>query len=120
VRPLEKRLKARYQQIMLGTKVIAGAAGDRRGFAAGESASTQSLTRLVAVGRAPNGGAPGAEAVGPVDGRGYITVDKQQRSNVPHIFAIGDGRATDGTRPRTRAKSPRKWRPARRVTLTRA
>ncbi len=95
VRPLEKRLKARYQQIMLGTKVTAVAAKSSElqvSFAAGESVSTQSFDHvLVAVGRAPNGGALGAEAAGvAVDGRGYIAVDKQQRSNVPHIFAIGD------------------------------
>jgi dihydrolipoamide dehydrogenase len=95
VRPLEKRLKARYQQIMLGTKVTAVAANSTElqvSFAAGENISTQSFDHvLVAVGRAPNGGALGAEAAGvAVDGRGYITVDKQQRSNVPHIFAIGD------------------------------
>ncbi len=95
VRPLEKRLKARYQQIMLGTKVTAVAANPtdlQVSFAAGESVSTQSFDHvLVAVGRAPNGSALGAEAAGvAVDGRGYIAVDKQQRSNVPHIFAIGD------------------------------
>ncbi len=95
VRPLEKRLKSRYQQIMLGTKVTAIAANSsdlQVSFAVGESASTQSFDHvLVAVGRTPNGGALNCEAAGvAVDGRGYITVDKQQRSNVPHIFAIGD------------------------------
>ena len=46
---------------------------------------------LVAVGRVPNGRAIGAEDAGVlVDDRGYIPVDKQQRTNVPHIFAIGD------------------------------
>src|SRR5690606_11234951 len=46
---------------------------------------------LVAVGRRPNGGAIGAEAAGiAVDERGFIAVDKQMRTNVPHIFAIGD------------------------------
>ena len=46
---------------------------------------------LVSVGRRPNGGAIGAEAAGvEVDERGFIAVDKQMRTNVPHIFAIGD------------------------------
>jgi len=46
---------------------------------------------LVAVGRRPNGAAIGAGAAGvEVDARGFISVDKQMRTNVPHIFAIGD------------------------------
>ena len=46
---------------------------------------------LVAVGRRPNGKLIGADAAGvQVDERGFISVDKQQRTNVPHIFAIGD------------------------------
>jgi dihydrolipoamide dehydrogenase len=46
---------------------------------------------LVAVGRCPNGRAIGAENAGVrVDERGFIPVDKQQRTNVPHVFAIGD------------------------------
>ncbi|MBR7512742.1 FAD-dependent oxidoreductase, partial [Mycobacterium tuberculosis] len=46
---------------------------------------------LVAVGRAPNGKRIGAEKAGvAVTDRGFIDVDKQQRTNVPHIFAIGD------------------------------
>ena len=45
----------------------------------------------MAVGRRPNGRAIGAEKAGvAVDERGFISVDKQQRTNVPHIFAIGD------------------------------
>jgi dihydrolipoamide dehydrogenase len=46
---------------------------------------------LVAVGRRPNGKKIGAENAGVnVDNNGFIPVDKQQRTNVPHIFAIGD------------------------------
>jgi dihydrolipoamide dehydrogenase len=46
---------------------------------------------LVSVGRRPNGAAIGAEAAGvAVDGRGFIAVDRQMRTNVSHIFAIGD------------------------------
>ena len=46
---------------------------------------------LVAVGRRPNGKVIGADAAGVfVDERGFVPVDKQQRTNVAHIFAIGD------------------------------
>jgi dihydrolipoamide dehydrogenase len=46
---------------------------------------------LVAVGRKPNGQSIGAEKAGvTVDARGFIAVDRQQRTNVPHVFAIGD------------------------------
>ncbi len=46
---------------------------------------------LVSVGRRPNGKAIGAEAAGvAVDERGFIAVDREMRTNVPHIFAIGD------------------------------
>ena len=95
VRPLEKRLKARYQQILLGTKVtavLAQADGLQVSFASGDNVTTQIFDHvLVAVGRVPNGRALGVEAAGvAVDARGYIAVDKQQRSNVAHIYAIGD------------------------------
>ena len=46
---------------------------------------------LVSIGRRPNGKNIGAENAGvAVDDRGFIAVDKQMRTNVPHIFAIGD------------------------------
>jgi dihydrolipoamide dehydrogenase len=96
VRPLEKRLKGRYEQILLGTRVTAveaRAEGLQVSFEdAREAASTQTFDRvLVAVGRVPNGRLLNAEAAGVTVGeRGFIAVDRQQRSNVPHIFAIGD------------------------------
>jgi dihydrolipoamide dehydrogenase len=96
VRPLEKRLKARYEKIMLDTRVVAVEAikeGLRVRFEDKDAAaSTELYDRvLVAVGRVPNGKLIGAEAAGVrVDGRGFIAVDKQLRTNVPHIFAIGD------------------------------
>ncbi|HEU4616462.1 MAG TPA: dihydrolipoyl dehydrogenase [Gammaproteobacteria bacterium] len=96
VRPLEKRLRARYAAIMLGTRVVkveAGADGIAVRFDGDESpAEPQRYGRvLVAVGRRPNGRAIGAEAAGiRVDDRGFVPVDKQMRTNVPHIFAIGD------------------------------
>jgi dihydrolipoamide dehydrogenase len=95
VRPLEKRLKGRYEQILLGTKVTAvKATGDglRVTLEDAKGGSEQRFDHvLVAVGRVPNGRAINAEAAGvAVSERGFIAVDTQQRSNVPHIFAIGD------------------------------
>ena len=95
VKPLARRLKSRYEQIMLGTRVTAVAAqadGLHVSFEGVAGASSQRFDQvLVAVGRVPNGRALGAEAAGvAVDGRGFIAVDRQQRTNVPHIYAIGD------------------------------
>ena len=95
VKPLARRLKSRYEQIMLGTRVTAVAAqadGLHVKFEGPAGASSQRFDQvLVAVGRVPNGRALGAEAAGvAVDGRGFIAVDRQQRTNVPHIYAIGD------------------------------
>jgi dihydrolipoamide dehydrogenase len=95
VRPLEKRLRAAYEAILLGTKVArleAGEAGIRVEFDGPGAPEPQVYDRvLVAVGRRPNGRSIGAEAAGlAVDARGFLTVDRQQRTNVPHIFAIGD------------------------------
>jgi dihydrolipoamide dehydrogenase len=95
LRPLERRIRARYQQILLGTKVagiVPEAAGLRVSFAGEQAPAPQLFERvLVAVGRSPNGRAIGAEAAGvSVSERGFIAVDRQMRTNVPHIFAIGD------------------------------
>ncbi len=95
VRPLEKRLKGRYEQILLGTKVTAISVSDEAlhvSFEDGGGASTQSFDRvLVAVGRVPSGRLLDAPAAGvKVDARGFIPVDRQQRTSAAHIFAIGD------------------------------
>jgi dihydrolipoamide dehydrogenase len=95
VRPLERRIRSRYQQILLGTKVAgieAQPAGLRVSFAGDKAPEPQLFERvLVAVGRVPNGRAIAAEQAGvKVSERGYIPVDRQMRTNVPHIFAIGD------------------------------
>ena len=95
VRPLERRIRARYQQILLGTQVAGiepAAAGLRVSFAGQNAPEPQLFDRvLVAVGRVPNGLAIGAERAGvKVSERGFIPVDRQMRTNVPHIFAIGD------------------------------
>ena len=95
VKPLEKRLRARYEQILLGTKVTGVETtpeGIRVSFAGDKAPEPQLYDYvLVAVGRSPNGKLIGAEAAGvKVSDRGFIPVDKQMRTNVPHIFAIGD------------------------------
>jgi len=95
VRPLEKRLRARYASILTGTKVVGVAAGEKGltvTFEGQGAPAPQDFDRvLCAVGRVPNGKTVRAEAAGvAVDARGYIAVDRQMRTNVPHIFAIGD------------------------------
>jgi len=96
VKPLHTRIGKRYEAIMLKTKVTkieATKAGMKVTFE-GEQApdKPQVYDRvLMAVGRRPNGREINAEAAGLiVNERGFIPVDKQMRTNVPHIFAIGD------------------------------
>jgi dihydrolipoamide dehydrogenase len=95
VRPLEKRIKARYAAIMTGTKVteIKALKGGIKVSFEGKNAPDKPQTYdrvLVAVGRKPNGEAIDAAAAGVKVERGFIPVDRQQRTNVKHIFAIGD------------------------------
>lgn len=96
VRPLQKRMEKRFESIMLSTKVTkieAKKDGIHVSFEGEEAPKeTQVYDRvLVSIGRRPNGKLIGAENAGvAVDERGFIAVDKQMRTNVPHIFAIGD------------------------------
>lgn len=95
VRPLQKRIEKRYEAILLGTKVVkveAKKEGLVATFEGKDAPDPQTYDAvLVAVGRKPNGREIAAEAAGVnVDERGFIAVDNQQRTNVPHIFAIGD------------------------------
>jgi len=95
VRPLEKRLKSRYAAVLTGTRVSGVKATDgglEISFAGKDAPQPALYDRvLCAVGRVPNGKAIHAGAAGvTVDERGYIAVDRQMRTNVPHIFAIGD------------------------------
>ncbi len=96
VRPLEKRIKARYANIMTGTKVTKMAAqknGIKVTFEGKQAPEGEQLFDrvLVAVGRVPNGRKLDADKAGiSVDERGFIAVDRQMRTNVEHIFAIGD------------------------------
>jgi len=99
VRPLQKRIEKRYEAILLGTKIVKvektkkGLVATFEGRNDGKNAPDPQTydAILVAVGRTPNGNEIGADAAGVnVDERGFIAVDNQQRTNVPHIFAIGD------------------------------
>jgi dihydrolipoamide dehydrogenase len=95
VRPLQKRIEKRYERILLGTKVAKlepAAEGLRATFEGPDAPQPQIFDRvLVAVGRTANGNTINAIAAGvTVSARGLIEVNKQMRTNVPHIFAIGD------------------------------
>jgi dihydrolipoamide dehydrogenase len=96
VAPLQKRIAKRYEAILLGTSVARIEARPDGLLATFEGdappAEPQLYDRvLLAVGRRPNGRQIGAEAAGvEVDERWFVPVDRQQRTNVPHILAVGD------------------------------
>jgi dihydrolipoamide dehydrogenase len=96
VKPLHTRIAKRYENILLKTKVTAMEAQKKGLKVTFEDANGEVTTDtfdkvLVAVGRKPNGKLINAEAAGvAVDERGFVAVDNQQRTGVPHIFAIGD------------------------------
>ncbi|RDH85337.1 MAG: dihydrolipoyl dehydrogenase [endosymbiont of Escarpia spicata] len=96
VRPLQKRIKKRYNRIMLGTKVTeikAQKQGLKVSFEGKQAPDKPQVYDkvLVAVGRSPNGKQINAEAAGiTVDEHGFIPVDEHMRTNVPNIYAIGD------------------------------
>ena len=92
VRPLHNRVKARYAGVLLSTQVTAVKAsksGLRVSFSEGKDQTFDRI--LVAIGRTPNGRTLDADKAGVhVDERGFIPVDRQQRTNVAGIYAIGD------------------------------
>jgi len=95
VRPLHKRIKKQYKNIWLETKVEgikalkSGLKVSFSGDKAPESATFDAV--LIAVGRRPNGFKVGADKAGiEVDKMGFIQVNEQQKTNVEHIYAIGD------------------------------
>ncbi len=95
VKPLHKRIEGRYEAILTKTKVTAVNATDAGLEVTMEGPKGEVVDTfdkvLVAVGRRPNGAKVNAAAAGvAVDERGFIAVDSQQRTGVPHIFAIGD------------------------------
>ena len=95
IKPLAQRLAKRLKGIHLKTKVVEAKATKKGIEVSYEGDSVPATTLfdrvLVSVGRSPNGGTIGADKAGvSVNDRGFITVDNQMRTNVPHIFAIGD------------------------------
>lgn len=96
VNVLQKRMQKKGVKFLLKTKVTAVEAKKDGIYVSmeGEHATDKPLCfqqLLVSVGRRPNGGVIDAEKAGvKVDERGFIKVDNQQRTNVPHVFAIGD------------------------------
>ena len=96
VRPLQKRMDKRFEAIMLSTKVAKMEAkkdGIHVSFEGDEAPKEVQIYNriLVSIGRKPNGNNIGADKAGvAVDECGFIAVDKQMRTNVSHIFAIGD------------------------------
>ena len=96
VRPLMKRIKPKYKNIYLKTKVIAVEATPKH-LTVTFVGEDEKIWReefnaiLVSVGRAPNGAMIDADKAGvAVDERGFIAVDQRQKTNVDHIYAIGD------------------------------
>ena len=103
VKPLEQRIRTRYESIRLSTKVT-GISPEDSGLRVTFEGANQGANQapdapvedtfdrvLVAVGRRPNGNRIGAGHAGVhVDEHGFIPTDRQQRTNVEHIFAIGD------------------------------
>jgi len=95
VKPLHRRIKKRYEAIYLKTKVTrieTSESGLTVTFEGENAPEPQIYDRiLMSVGRRPNGRTIGAEEVGiHVNEHGFIPVDPQMRTNLPHIFAIGD------------------------------
>jgi dihydrolipoamide dehydrogenase len=95
VKPLHKRIEGRYEAIKLKAKVSSVEAmktGLKVRIEGPDGAADDVFDRvLVSVGRRPNGKLLGLDAAGVhVDERGFVPVDNRQRTNVPHIFAIGD------------------------------
>ena len=95
VNPLYKRIKKQYENIYLSTKVASMEAleeGIKVGFEGKGAPETDTFDKvLVSIGRSPNGQLIDADKAGVnVDDWGFIPVDKQMRTNIDHIFAIGD------------------------------
>lgn len=96
IAPFQKRISKHYKEIMLSTKVTKVEAKKDGIWVTFEGANAPKEAQrydqlLLAIGRRPNGKLLDADKAGVhVDERGFIPVDKQQRTNVPHIYAIGD------------------------------
>jgi len=111
VRPLAKRIGGRYEEVLLKTKVSSVKAQKNGLKVEIEGAGGRMFDQvLVSVGRVPNGRAIDADAAGvTVDERGFIPVDRQMRTNVPGIYAIGD--IVGGPMLAHKATHEARWRP---------
>ena len=94
-KPLTKRIKKQYEQILTKTRVVSVSTDKDKlsvEFSSDKGSSTEEFDMiLTAVGRTPNGSLINASSAGvQVDNHGFIAVDRQQRTNVDGIFAIGD------------------------------
>ena len=95
VRPLERRIKKRYEKIYTNTKVTAITPSDNGlvcSFEGKDAPESDVFDRvLVSIGRSPNGALIAADQAGvQVSDSGFIEVDKQMKTNIDHIYAIGD------------------------------
>lgn len=96
VRPLQKRLEGIFDRILLKTKVVSVKDNGNSVSVViehpdGKTETVEAGRVLVSVGRRPNAGEIGLEKAGvPLTNRGFIEVDAQRRTVVPHIYAIGD------------------------------
>jgi dihydrolipoamide dehydrogenase len=94
VRPLMQKIKGQYEKILLSTsveKIESLPEGLKVSFSGDKNPPELFDNVLVAVGRRPNGHLIAADKAGvQVDTRGFIAVDKQMRTNISHIYAIGD------------------------------
>jgi len=95
VRPFQKRVSKLFENIYTGTRVSKMESlkkGIKVSFEGDSAPATDTFDKvLLSIGRSPNGKTLSAENAGvEVDERGFIKVDKQQRTNVSNIFAIGD------------------------------
>jgi dihydrolipoamide dehydrogenase len=94
VKPLGRIVSRQFEKVLIGTRVEKVEAGENLNVFVSNTKGDQEMqfdAILVAVGRAPNAGALNVGAAGvSIDEQGFIPVDRQQRSNIPHVFAIGD------------------------------
>ena len=95
INPLFKRIKKIYSNIFLNTKVTKMTAiknGIKVSFEGKDAPKTDTFDKvLVSIGRSPNGHLLDAEKAGvSIDKDGFIATDKQMKTNIDHIFAIGD------------------------------
>ena len=96
IKPLEERIRQKFDQVMLGTKVVELAKGKDEVQVTFESSSSEQISKtyekvLVSVGRRPNSEGLGLEETGvKIDDKGFVPVNAQRQTSNPAVFAIGD------------------------------